>query len=576
MKKVRIAIAQMNPTVGDLPGNVKKINSYIRKAKKLSTDIVVFPELAVTGYPPEDLLLKPHFVQDSIEALHEIKEASNNIITIVGFVDRNNGIYNAAAIISNGRLIDIYHKKILPNYGVFDEYRYFKAGKRYPVYHIGGINVGVSICEDIWHEKGPAKVYALSGAEMIININSSPYHMGKASIREDLVRSRALESGAVIVYVNMTGGQDELVFDGGSFVLNSKGNILIRGKQFSEDLIAVDIAVPGTKTELSSKNRKELKALLKKDELIERIDISKYVMKRQKPDVKRKRLVRLSAYEEVYHALLLGTKDYVRKNRFKGVVIGISGGVDSSLVTTIAVDALGKENVHGLYMPSLYTSKESYEDAHALAKNLGIKIITVKVDSIFKAFLKTLSEHFKGERPDITEENLQARIRGNILMAFSNKFGWLVLTTGNKSEMSVGYATLYGDMAGGFAVIKDVPKTLVYKLCEWRNEQEGKELIPGRVLWREPSAELKPDQRDTDSLPPYPLLDPILKAYVEDDKSFDEILKIGCDIECAKKVISMIDHSEYKRRQAPPGIKITPRAFGKDRRFPITNKYRSY
>jgi NAD+ synthase (glutamine-hydrolysing) len=576
MKKIRVTLAQINPTVGDLTGNVKKIISCLEEAKSLKTDIVAFPELAVTGYPPEDLLLKPQFVKDNIDALEKIRVVTEGITAIVGFVDRNKGLFNAAAIISNSKLIDVYHKKHLPNYGVFDEYRYFQPGRKYPVYALDGINIGINICEDIWHERGPAKVQALSGAELIININASPYHMGKASFRENIVRTRALECGTIIVYVNMVGGQDELVFDGGSFVVDSKGNILVKGKQFSEELITVDIEIQDLRKRLSDKDKKELKMLVSKDEVIEKIEVSSTLIKGQKPELETRRGSELSALEEVYNALLLGTRDYVYKNRFNGVVVGMSGGVDSALVTTIAVDALGKENVHGLFMPSLYTSKESREDVHNLAKNLGIKIITVPIDSIFKAYLKTLSKDFKGKEADVTEENIQARIRGNILMAFSNKFGWLVLTTGNKSEMSVGYATLYGDMAGGFAVIKDVPKTLVYELCHWRNAKEGRDLIPKRILWKEPTAELKPDQKDTDTLPPYPVLDPILKAYVEEDRSFDEIIKMGCDVECAKKVITMIDRSEYKRRQAPPGIKITPRAFGKDRRFPITNRYRSY
>ena len=568
-------LAQINPTVGDLSGNVKKIISCIHRAKKLKADLVAFPELAVTGYPPEDLLLKPQFIEDNIEALDKIVKASGDITAIVGFVDKKGGIFNAAAIISNGRLVDVYHKKHLPNYGVFDEQRYFQPGKKYPVYDIGGVNIGVSICEDIWHEKGPAKVQALSGAEVIININASPYHMGKARFREKLVTARSLECAAAIVYLNMVGGQDELVFDGSSFVIDSEGCLLVKGKPFKEDLIVIDIEVRGAGKKLSPGAGKELKAIMREDELVDKIKVPVSLGKR-KSACRQRKLMAISEEEEVYNALLLGTNDYVRKNGFKGVVVGMSGGVDSALVTTIAVDALGKENVHGLFMPSMYTSRESREDAFGHADNLGIKILEVPINSIFKSYLKTLAKNFKGMKPDITEENLQARIRGNILMAFSNKFGWLVLTTGNKSEMSVGYATLYGDMAGGFAVIKDVPKMLVYKLCEWRNLRAGTELIPGRILWKDPTAELKPDQRDTDSLPPYPLLDPILKAYVEEDRSFEEIMKMGCDVVCAQRIIGMIDHSEYKRRQAPPGIKITPRAFGKDRRFPITNGYKSY
>lgn len=574
MKKIRVAMAQINPIVGDLSGNVIKIVSYLRKAKTLKADIVAFPELAVTGYPPEDLLLKPQFVNDNIDALDRIRAASEGITLIVGFVDRDDGLYNAAALISDGKLVDIYHKKHLPNYGVFDEFRYFQPGRRYPVYNLGGIHFGINICEDIWHEKGPARVQALSGAGLIININASPYHVGKASYRQEIVSTRAQECRASIVYVNTVGGQDELVFDGGSFIMDREGRPLVIGKRFAEELIVADIEVQEIKP--SIKDRKELKILISKDETVERIDIPPVHRRGQKPSLKKRRSHEMSAMEEVYNALLLGTKDYVRKNGFRGVVIGMSGGVDSALVTTIAVDALGRDCVHGLFMPSMYTSKESYEDAHAHAGNLGIEITTIPIDDTYRVYLRMLSKYFKGTETGVTEENIQARIRGNILMAFSNKFGWLVLTTGNKSEMSVGYVTLYGDMAGGFAVIKDVPKTMVYELCKWRNEKAGRDLIPARILWKKPSAELKPGQKDTDTLPPYPELDPILKAYVEEDRSFDEIIKMGCDVECVKKVIAMVDRSEYKRRQAPPGIKITPRAFGKDRRFPITNRYRSY
>ena len=576
MKKIRISLAQINPTLGDLNGNVKKIVSYIRRAKAKKADIIAFPELAVSGYPPEDLLLKHQFVDDNIEALQKIKSASKGITVIAGFVDRNDGIYNAAAIISGTRLVDIYHKKILPNYGVFDEYRYFRAGTRYPVYNLGGIRFGVNICEDIWHENGPSKVQALSGAEIIININASPYYMGKGTFRENLISSRAGECGASIVYVNTVGGQDELVFDGGSFIVNEKGELLAKGTHFSEELITADIEIRGAQNKLPVKKKRTLKSLVAEGECVEQIKIPAARAASRKPQIRQKRVVPMTASEKIYQALILGTKDYMSKNGFKGVVIGMSGGIDSALVTTIAVDALGKENVHGLFMPSVYTSRESREDAFGHAKNLGIKFTTIRIDNIVKAYSRDLSKSFKGRKPDITEENLQARIRGNLLMAFSNKFGWIVLTTGNKSEMSVGYATLYGDMAGGFAVIKDVPKTLVYELCRWRNEKEGMHLIPERVLWKEPTAELRPDQKDTDSLPAYPLLDPILKAYIEEDRSFDEIKKMGCDIKSTQKVISMIDHSEYKRRQAPPGIKITPRAFGRDRRFPITNRYKSY
>jgi NAD+ synthase (glutamine-hydrolysing) len=576
LKNIRIALAQINPTVGDLSGNSKKIISYIKKARKIKADIIAFPELAVTGYPPEDLLLKPHFVQDNIEALHRIKSATENIVSVIGFVDSDDGIYNAAAVISNGKLIDIYHKKHLPNYGVFDEYRYFRAGNKYPIYDLSGIKIGVTICEDIWHEKSPAIVQALNGASIIINLNASPYHIGKALLREDIVSKLASKCEASVMYVNMVGGQDELVFDGGSFISDEDGNIVARGEQFRERLIVADIKVKGCNKKLTAGNRRTLKSIVLKGESVKKIKIGPGPKQGPKPLNRKRSFHALSVQGEIYGALVLGTKDYVHKNGFKGVVVGMSGGIDSALVTTIAVDALGKDNVHGIFMPSVYTSKESYEDVNGHVKKLGIKIMTIPIDTLFNNYLKTLSKFFKGKKTDITEENLQARIRGNLLMAFSNKFGCLVLTTGNKSEMSVGYATLYGDMAGGFAVIKDVPKMMVFEICEWRNRKEGRALIPERILWKEPTAELKKDQLDTDSLPPYSLLDPILKAYVEDDRSFDEIANMGCDMTSAKRVISMIDHSEYKRRQAPPGIKITARAFGRDRRFPITNKYKSY
>jgi len=576
LKNIRIVLAQINPVVGDLAGNEKKIVSGIHKARRKKADIVAFPELAVTGYPPEDLLLKPHFIRDNISALGRIAEATRDIASVVGFVDRDDDIHNAAAFISNGRIVDVYHKKHLPNYGVFDEQRYFTAGSVFPVYTFAGINIGVNICEDIWHEKSPAIAQAMNGASVIININASPYHSGKSFVREKRVSSLATECGVIIAYVNTVGGQDELVFDGGSFVVDGSGKVLARGRLFREEFITVDLAVktgPGTR---SGGLKRMGKTAVSEYGSVKKMRVADAELKTGKPAGRNTFARSLSEEEEVYGALVLGTRDYVQKNGFSGVVIGMSGGVDSALVATIAVDALGRENVHGVFMPSRYSSTESLEDASGHAENLCIDFTTISIDTIFESYLKTMTPHFKGRERDITEENIQARIRGNILMAFSNKFGWLVLTTGNKSEMSVGYATLYGDMAGGFAVIKDVPKTMVYKLCSWRNSREGRSLIPERVLWKEPTAELRPDQRDTDSLPPYPLLDPILKAYVEEDRSFDEITGMGCDVECTRKVLSMIDHSEYKRRQAPPGIKITERAFGKDRRMPMTNGYKNY
>lgn len=584
MKIMRLALAQINSTVGDLKGNSKKILDHIKKAKKLKVDLVAFPELAVTGYPPEDLILKPQFISDNIAEIKKICSKTTGITAVVGFIDRgkDTGIYNSAAVASKGKIIDIYHKMQLPNYGVFDEFRYFRAGRRFPVYDLRNIRFGINICEDIWYSDGPARIQAVAGAEVIININASPYDKNKSEIREEILRERSSENKVMIAYINAIGGQDELVFDGASMVFDHEGQLIARGKQFEEDMLVIDLDV-----EKIEKFREEM-TLLVRGKKRKPSGFAKGI-KISSTNYPGRKLIETSAVqpamskeEEIYKALVLGTSDYVRKNGFSGVVIGLSGGVDSSLVAAIAADGIGKKNVTGLFMPSKYTSSESMEDAFLLAKNLGINILEISIAGIMDGYLNMLQESFRSMKKqssnanNITEENLQARIRGNLLMAFSNKFGWLVLTTGNKSEMSVGYATLYGDMAGGFAVIKDVPKTLVYDICVWRNSIAGRDLIPDRVLWKEPTAELRPDQKDTDSLPPYPVLDPILKAYVEDEMSYKEILAIGCGKECTKKVLGMVDRSEYKRRQAPPGVKITARAFGRDRRFPITNKYRSY
>jgi len=575
MKTLRLALAQINATVGDLEGNTEKIIHSIRRAEEHSAEIVAFPELAVTGYPPEDLLLKPQFIKDNLDALKKIKEEVWDITAIVGFVDRKDDIYNAAAVLHNKSIVDIYHKMYLPNYGVFDEFRYFQVGSRFPLYSIGNVSFGVNICEDIWYPEGPAHVQALFGAEVIININASPYHLDKTAYREKMLSTRASDNSVIIAYLNTVGGQDELVFDGHTLVVNERGEIICRGQQFEEDLIVVDLNLDAVFMERLRDPRRRQEALAAEKPKVEKIVVARERTRKTKETLPKRDYRILPALEEVYRALVLGTRDYVAKNNFKETVIGLSGGIDSSLVAAIAVDALGREKVKGLFMPSPFTSEESKEDAHELAGNLRIEILEVPITDIYKAYLKTLEAKFKGRAPDVTEENLQARIRGNILMAYSNKFNWLVLTTGNKSEMSVGYATLYGDMAGGFAVIKDVPKTMVYELCRWRNEKEGRPVVPGRVLWKEPTAELKPDQKDTDTLPPYQLLDPVLKAYVEDDRSFEEIVSSECGAECVERVIRMIDRSEYKRRQSPPGIKITRRAFGRDRRFPITNRYRS-
>jgi len=576
---MRIALAQINPTVGDLEGNVSRIIDYLQRAKRVDADLIAFPELAVTGYPPEDLLLKSQFIDDNLQALKRIQESVSDITAIIGFVDRKNDIYNAAALIHNKEIIDVYHKVYLPNYGVFDEYRYFRAGVRYPIYRIGDAWIGINICEDIWYPEGPARIQSLAGAELILNINASPYHIGKGRLREEMLSTRAFDNRVILAYLNTVGGQDELVFDGHSLILDQEGNVIIRGKQFEEDLIIADLNFESIMKKRLHTPRRRQEVMNPEKGTVEKITVSR---KKLSPKEKRIPVRPKSGYrtfdimEEVYTALILGTSDYVNKNGFKGVVIGLSGGIDSSLVASIAADALNAQNVNGLFMPSPYTSKGSREDAYALADNLGIRVREVPIDTIMKSYRNALKKDFSGKPSDVTEENLQARIRGNILMAFSNKFGWLVLTTGNKSEMSVGYATLYGDMAGGFAVIKDVPKTMVYQLCRWKNDHAGRVIIPERMFTKEPTAELRPGQKDSDTLPPYSVLDPILKAYIEEDRTFEEILSFGYDVEGSRKVIRMIVSSEYKRRQSPPGIKITQKAFGRDRRFPITNRYRGY
>lgn len=555
--KLRIALAQINCTVGDLPGNRSKIIEYTHKARSLEADIVAFPELAITGYPPEDLLLKPKFIQDNLSSLKEVCKSITNIVAVVGFIDRQGeDIYNAAAVIYDKKVKGVYHKMHLPNYGVFDEKRYFVSGKNVLVLNYAGFLFGVNICEDIWHVNGPTSTQARLGAKLILNINASPYYAGKVKEREAATRQQVRKNHIAIAYTNMVGGQDELVFDGQSMVMDSQGKILSRAEAFKEDLLVVDLALP-TITKKSGKV----------------IFLREKAFLKEKPRLDAKAAKRLSEIEEVYSALLLGLKDYCSKNNFKKVVLGLSGGIDSSLVAALAVDALGKDNVTGLFLPTRYTSHDSEEDAKALANSLGINLITISAEQIYRICLVILEPHFAGTARNIAEENLQARIRGNLLMAFSNKFGWLVLATGNKSEMSTGYATLYGDMAGGFAVIKDVPKTLVYKLARYRNTVSA--MIPERVFTKAPTAELKPDQKDTDTLPAYETLDPILKLYVEEDKEMARIVAGGFDKQTVLNVVEMVDRSEYKRRQAAPGIKITPKAFGRDRRMPITNRYKS-
>ena len=541
MTKLRAALAQINTTVGDLRGNTAKIIDYIDRARAEGADLVSFPELTITGYPPEDLLYKHNLIRDNRECLDEVIEHSVGIAVVVGFVDRDGELFNAAAVIQDRRLLGIYHKIHLPNYSVFDEKRYFQSGSECPVFDINGTCVGVNVCEDIWYESGPTNVQSKAGARVIMNINGSPYHRGKGRFREEMLADRARDNGVYVFYTNLVGGQDELVFDGGSCVFSPSGDVLARGKQFEEDLLIVDIDPDATH-----------------------------------PVVEPTPEPALADLEEIYEALTIGTRDYVRKNGFEKVVIGLSGGIDSTLTATIAADALGPENVVVVTMPSRYSSEGSIADSDILAKNLGVKLWNISIEDMFQSSLDSLDPLFAGTGSGVAEENLQARMRGNLLMAISNKFGWLVLTTGNKSEMAMGYGTLYGDMAGGFAVIKDVPKVLVYELAETRNARGPSPVIPQSVIDKEPSAELRPDQKDTDSLPPYSVLDPVLEAYVEQDKSPADIIGLGFDEEMVKRVIKAVDRNEYKRRQAAPGVKITPRNFGRDRRMPIVNWYRGF
>jgi len=531
---LKIALAQINPCVGDIEYNAGKIISNIKKAKKLNANIVIFPELALTGYPPEDLLLKPHFIEENLRYLKLIEKESKNITVFLGFVDKfKERIYNSCALLKDGALKDVYHKIYLPNYGVFDEKRYFAPGTFLSFYTLEGYKFCVSICEDIWRE---GFIRSLSGKKLdfLVNISASPFHLGKISAREKIVSDLAKKTNAFVFYTDLVGGQDELVFDGTSMVVSPSGKTISAAKRFEEDLLLV---------ELNNKKSYPAKKIPVREE------------------------------EEAYFALKLGLRDYVKKNGFNKVIIGVSGGIDSAVVAAMAVLALGKDNVCALIMPSRYTSKGTFADAKTICENLGIDYKIINIDEILDTYLKILLPLFKRKDGTKTEENLQARIRGNLLMAYSNEFGYLVLNTGNKSEVSCGYCTLYGDMVGGFGLLKDVPKTLVYKIAHYINGSYAKEVIPFSTIRRAPSAELRPNQKDTDTLPPYSVLDPIVKLYVEEDFSLEKLAKKGFNRKLIRKVIRMIDSSEYKRRQGPVGIKITPRAFGRDRRMPITNKF---
>ena len=645
---MRLALAQINSTVGDLAGNTSKILAWIARARQAGADLVAFPELAVTGYPPEDLLLKPDFLRANLDCLDEIARACRGIAAVVGYVEVAEAAYNAAALLADGALVAVTRKERLPNYGVFDEERYFRAGEPGPLFALGGARLGINICEDIWYPTGPAAAQAAAGAELIVNINASPYHRGKSSQRERMLATRAIDNTMIVAYVNAVGGQDELVFDGASVIVDERGELVSRGKSFEEDLLLADLdlgavfrsrlhdprwrhgedgglaciavggagprpaggrsraTAPGGPLDDAARGpvagaREPSPAEAWRDArtpspagalssaspdprstgpagaLTREADVgdpASLARSQRERGLERRIEAPPGDVEEVYRALVLGTGDYIRKNGFERVVIGLSGGIDSSLVAVVAVDALGAGRVTGVSMPSRYSSAGSKSDARELADNLGIRYLTIPIEPAFRAYGEMLAEPFAGTAEGLAEENLQARVRGMILMALSNKFGWLVLTTGNKSEMAVGYATLYGDMAGGFAVIKDVPKLLVYELCRWRNARDGRAVIPENVLTKPPSAELRPDQKDEDSLPPYEILDAILQAYVEEDRSAGEIAALGYDAETVARVIRLVDTAEYKRRQAPPGVKITARAFGRDRRLPITNRYR--
>jgi NAD+ synthase (glutamine-hydrolysing) len=571
---MRIALAQINPTVGDLAGNEALIADAIAGARDAGASIVVLPELAVTGYPPEDLLLKEHFLADARATVERLAAVAPDVMAVVGFPERASDVHNAAAVLHGGTLAAVYRKVFLPNYGVFDEHRYFLPGVAGGVIDVGGVRVGLTICEDVWEPGPPLSDEANAGASLVLNLSASPYHAGKGAQRERMLAQRARDSLAVVAFCNVVGGQDELLFDGHSLVLDHEGNVLARAAQFEEELLVCDVdpgaaaaarlrdARPRAATRRSPPQVEVLAALPEPAEAVggaaaERID---------------EPLEPLEA--EVYKGLVLGLRDYVRKNGFGDVVLGLSGGIDSGLVATLAVDALGADRVHVVIMPSPYSSDATQGDARAIAANLGVHALELPIADVMSAYEELLGEAFTGRDPDLTEENLQARIRGNLLMALSNKFDWLVVTTGNKSEMSVGYSTLYGDSAGGFAPIKDCPKLLVYSLSRWRNEHgEPAHPILDSVVERPPSAELRPDQRDSDSLPPYERLDPILEGYVERDLGRGALVAAGMDAAEVDRVIRLVNGAEYKRRQAPPGIKITPRSFGRDRRLPITNRY---
>ena len=546
--KLRVGLAQINPTVGALSANASKILDYYNQAIAAKCEIVAFPELSLTGYPPEDLVLKDGFVADNLSALTKIVKSIGGTVAIIGFVDRDDRtgeIFNAAAVCRDGAILGVYRKHLLPNYNVFDEQRYFTSGAENPLFTINEICFGVTICEDIWQADGPVAVQASLGAVLNLNINGSPFHGGKLNVRHEMISARAKDNNCVVAYVNQVGGQDELVFDGGSMIFSADGSLVTSAAQFAEELLVCDLSLPKARSKSGSSPTQSIGKI-------------------NQP---------LTEIAQIHAALVLGTRDYVLKNGFTDVVIGLSGGVDSAVVAAIAVEALGAEQVHGVSMPSRYSSTGSRTDAQDLAQSLGIEMQTISIEPAFSSYLEMLEPSFANRPTDLTEENLQSRVRGTTLMALSNKFGWMVLTTGNKSETAVGYCTLYGDSVGGYAVIKDLFKTKVYELCEFINLKSQREVISRAIIDKAPSAELRPDQRDDQSLPPYDVLDSILELYVEDDRTAQEIIALGFDADLVKRIARLVDVNEYKRRQGAPGVRVSTKAFGKDRRLPITNKY---
>jgi NAD+ synthase (glutamine-hydrolysing) len=569
---MRVALAQINATVGDIAGNEAKVREQLARARDARAQLALFPELAVSGYPPEDLLLKEHFLADARAAVERIAADAQGIVALVGFPERANDAYNAAAVLADGAVQAVYRKVNLPNYGVFDELRYFQRGPGGATVDVDGVKVGLTICEDIWVPGPPMTDEALAGARLVLNISASPYQAGKGRQREQMIAQRARDNLAAVAFCALVGGQDELVFDGHSFVVDHDGNVIARAAQFAEELLVCDVDVDAAGAARLRDTRSRPAA---RDVAAEVADLGSFTTAGRSDAAAPGGPVAepLDADAEIYAALVLGTRDYVTKNGFEHVVLGLSGGIDSTLVALVAVDALGPDRVTCVTMPSPYSSQGTRDDAHVLAENLGVELLELPIGEAMVGYEDLLAEVFAGREPDITEENLQARIRGNLLMALSNKFGWLVLTTGNKSEMSVGYSTLYGDSAGGFAVIKDCPKTLVYRLVAERSHRDPQSPVPESIVTRAPSAELRPDQRDEDSLPPYEVLDAILEGYVEKDLGREQLIARGLPEGEVDRIIRLVDLAEYKRRQNPPGIKVTSKAFGRDRRVPIVNRY---